>query len=137
MENNVNNLWESYQKVCLSIVDLPEAVDEFSIVTAYNPASKIYTDEQNQRLDQLLQVEILNNRWPHCRSECMAPDGRWREPGWAVACCLEDARALASRFGQNALYYIADDKLYLEPVLLQGAERVYLGKRQTLLRTRP
>ncbi|BBT79571.1 hypothetical protein WP8S18E11_12370 [Aeromonas veronii] len=45
------------------------------------------------------------------------PNERWQESSLAVAFSLPQACQLAARFGQNALYWVADGQLWLVSVL--------------------
>ncbi|WP_234919455.1 DUF3293 domain-containing protein, partial [Aeromonas veronii] len=58
-----------------------------------------------------LQVPVVGPFWGS------DPDERWQESSLAVALSLPQARQLAARFGQNALYWVEDGQLWLTPVL--------------------
>jgi len=127
MDADVNELWGAYQAVRLQLVEIPTQWPQFAIITAYNPGSIRHSAGENRELDARLLAQIQALALPHCRGFCCGLDGDWREPGWAVACSLKAALKLATDYQQNAIYYISDGRLFLEPVLLSQVSRVDMG----------
>ncbi|MEH8252890.1 MULTISPECIES: DUF3293 domain-containing protein [Aeromonas] len=114
------NLWENYKKICFIAPFEPPGWSAFAIITAWNPASQWVTERRNIRRERALwrhltvdlHVPVVGPFWGS------DPDERWQESSLAVALCLPQARQLAARFGQNALYWVEDRQLWLVPVLM-------------------
>ncbi|HIC8800450.1 DUF3293 domain-containing protein [Aeromonas veronii] len=113
------NLWENYKKICFIAPFEPPDWSAFAIITAWNPASQWVTERRNMRRERALwrhltvdlQVPVVGPFWGSDPDEC------WQESSLAVALSLPQARQLAARFGQNAIYWVEDGQLWLTPVL--------------------
>ena len=113
-------LWENYKKICFVAPFDPPAWPKFAIVTAWNPASRRVAERRNRRRERALwhhltvdlQVPVVGPFWGSDQSE------RWQESSLAVALSLPQARQLAARFGQNAIYWVEEGQLWLVPVLI-------------------
>lgn len=113
------NLWENYKKICFLAPFEPPIWPEFAIITAWNPTSQQVSARRNSRRERAmwrhltvdLQVPVVGPFWGS------DPDERWQESSLAVALSLPQARQLAARFGQNAIYWVEDGQLWLTPVL--------------------
>ncbi|MGL4249389.1 MAG: DUF3293 domain-containing protein [Aeromonas sp.] len=112
-------LWENYKKICfIAPFKVPQWPD-FAIITAWNPASQWVSERRNLRRERALlchltldlQVSVVGPFWG------AAPDERWQESSLAAVMALPQARQLAARFGQNAIYWVAGGQLWLVPVL--------------------
>ncbi|HET7462396.1 MAG TPA: DUF3293 domain-containing protein [Longimicrobium sp.] len=88
----------------------PAALRPSAIVTAYNPASQIESDETNRRADAALLARIRALGLPHWRTLAHGTGGdpsAWDEPGWCLPGDTRDAAvALGRDFGQNAIVWI-------------------------------
>ncbi|WP_084202216.1 DUF3293 domain-containing protein [Aeromonas fluvialis] len=121
-------LWENYKKICFIAPFEPPPWPEFAIVTAWNPASRWVAERRNRRRERALlrhltvdlQVPVQGPFWGS------DPDERWQESSLAVAISLPQARQVAARFGQNAIYWVAGGRLWLVPALT-GQSAVCLG----------
>ncbi|XEI31812.1 DUF3293 domain-containing protein [Aeromonas veronii] len=113
------NLWEKYKKICFMAPFEVPGWPAFAIITAWNPASVRVSERRNRRreralwrhLTAYLQMPVVGPFWG------ADPNERWQESSLAVALSLPQARQLAARFGQNALYWVEDGQLWLVPVL--------------------
>ncbi|MFB2863426.1 DUF3293 domain-containing protein [Aeromonas sp. MdU4] len=112
-------LWENYKKICfMAPFEVPDW-PAFAIITAWNPASVRVSERRNRRreralwrhLTEDLQVTAAGPLWG------AAPDESWQESSLAVPLSLSQARHVAVRFGQNAIYWVEDGRLWLVPVL--------------------
>lgn len=79
-------------------------IQNFVILTAFNPGSQALSPEENLQRHELLRVQLM----PMCRllrdSVSQSSEGEWREKGfWALDVDLEKAVDLGRAFGQNAL----------------------------------
>jgi len=85
--------------------------DQFAIITAWNPGSiwlsKVDNDINNQRLAQ----EMSHTCW--CNVQVGNEDFSWMEQSFAVQIGQGKARELGRKYGQNAIYYVEGETLYL------------------------
>lgn len=119
------DLLAAYQKTVWSVdapdgrvevrsgVRAPAVLRPSAIVTAYNPASRLHSTEQNRRADGALLARIHALGLPHWRTLARGTGGdpgAWDEPGW---CLSGDTRAaavaLGRDFGQNAIVWVDPD----------------------------
>ncbi|KTA79387.1 DUF3293 domain-containing protein [Aeromonas salmonicida] len=122
-------LWENYKKICFIAPFLAPQWPVYAIVTAWNPASREVGIRRNTRRQSALWRAIaasptmmaLGPLWGS------APDASWRESSLALASSRGEAIGLAARFGQNAIYWVEQGELWLQPVLMKG-EPLHLGK---------
>jgi hypothetical protein len=92
----------------------------FAVITACNPLGTRLDEAGNRRLAALL-AGVVRERYPDARpAEGRSPDGRHREPGWALAIPLAEATRLAADFFQNALFWYDGERFSIVPVLAPG-----------------
>lgn len=121
-------LWENYKKICFIAPFETPYWPGFAIITAWNPASQQVGERRNRRRERALwrlltlelQVPVAGPFWGS------DPDERWQESSLAVALSLPQARQVAARFGQHAIYWVEDGQLWLVP-LLTDKSTVCLG----------
>jgi hypothetical protein len=78
----------------------------WAFVTAYNPMSCPKDDAENRARDAALGEAIRAAGLAAARAEGRAPEGDWREPGWALLDAARDAALdLGRRFGQRAILW--------------------------------
>ncbi|MER2494111.1 DUF3293 domain-containing protein [Catenovulum sediminis] len=124
----INPLWDLYQNVVFELEQpLGEQLD-FAIVTAFNPRGLNLTLGHNQTLDRALLADIEKLGVPYRRLFGCAPDKSHIEASWAIATDKETACKLASKYQQNAIYWVESNFLYLTPCLLEGYAEMCLGK---------
>lgn len=108
-------------------VDFPHS---FAIVTAYNPEGENYTIAENESFNALLKEEISNRfdaNTPFFKITGQSECGSHKEPGWGIACSLEEAASLGRLFKQEAIFWISNhDYLYL--VDLKTNDQIHLGE---------
>ena len=51
--------------------------------------------------------------YPHWRVTGQSPNGQHQEPGWGCIVDIQEAKAMAKLFKQDAIYLIKDDQLFL------------------------
>lgn len=84
---------------------------EFAILSAYATTGEVWPEEKNRAADVRMERE-LRWRWPIVqRITGASPDGAHAEPSWAAEIPLAEALAIASRFEQDAIYYVRGDVL--------------------------
>lgn len=131
---NNSSLWLSYQTILFRSGQQPD-FPYFAILTAFNPESKPLSDAENLKRNAELIKEMQQSNITFVALNGGAPDGSWFEPGFAVFLPLDKAKKLASKWGQNAIYWVEGDDVYLEPVLMEGYQRLCLPEPFTVLFT--
>jgi hypothetical protein len=88
--------------------EAPPTLRPSGIVTAWNPASRPATPEQNRRADAALRRRIRALGLPALRTRAHGVgDPAWDEPGWCVSgISLPHLLELGRAFGQNAVLWI-------------------------------
>ncbi len=89
----------------------------FGVVTACDPFGRSLEDSANNRLTAVLTAQVLE-RYPGARlAHGISPDETHQERGWAIPAPLEEVRALAARFFQNAIFWFDAGCFGIVPVL--------------------
>ena len=111
-------------------IPLPAAIPEqfaelglsgpFGVVTACNPRGITLDATANRKLTMEL-AGVVHERYPGSRlAHGGSPDGRHKEPGWAIAAPLAELKRLAAEFRQNALFWFDGVRFLIVPVLREG-----------------
>jgi len=87
--------------------------EPFAVITACNPAGKLLDAEENARQTARFEALLRRIGIAFTRVDGCSPDRTHREPGFAVRLPLEDASALARRFGQDALFWFDGEGFWL------------------------
>ncbi|WP_440905837.1 DUF3293 domain-containing protein [Catenovulum sp. SX2] len=121
-------IWQIYKNVVFEFGQLLSPNLDFAIITAHNPLGQVCSAGQNALLDRVLQQDIAELGVPY-RSlfGCDAAKSHM-EKSWAIATDKNMAIRLAKHHKQNALYWVADDKLYLVPALMVGVQEEFIGR---------
>ncbi|MVE88105.1 DUF3293 domain-containing protein, partial [Vibrio cholerae] len=95
------SLWLAYQSVKFAF-EKPVNWPFYCIITAWNPESIRLSDDENCVNNQRLQQCLIDYDWVKVR----VGDAHfhWFEESFAVVMPLSEARKLAQRFAQNAIY---------------------------------
>lgn len=115
-------------------VDLRERVDpstgarlrdlgigsSWATITAYNPG-RILEPSENERRARELDAIVMGLGVAYIAADGIQPDGSHREPGFAIALDQERAIALASEFGQSAIFWFDGESFWLVPALVGTA----------------
>ncbi|PSW19012.1 DUF3293 domain-containing protein [Photobacterium sanctipauli] len=128
------SLWCSYQSVVFNLKQHP-VYPCFAILTAFNPRSIVISHQVNKKRHHMLVNELSTLTLQLRPISCSAIDGDWQELGVMAGLPLASAINLARRWGQNAIYWVEGNDLYLVPVLLQGHEIQRLGDWPSFLYT--
>lgn len=89
----------------------------FGVVTASNPLGIPLEKSVNQRLDRVL-AGVVKTWYPEgVPAHGESPDGEHVECGFALPGTPEEARNLAARFFQKALFWYDGDRFFIMPVL--------------------
>jgi hypothetical protein len=91
----------------------------FGVVTACNPLGSLLDEAANRRLTALLASRVAGYGPLH-PAHGSSPDGRHREPGWAVVAPPDEVRRLAAAFLQNAIFWYDGERFSIVPVLAEG-----------------
>ena len=77
-----------------------------AVVTAYNPGMHTRTDHENRDANERLRTLIEIGGWEHYDARGVSHDGSYAEPSFGVmGISSPEARDLAARFDQAAIYY--------------------------------
>lgn len=126
-------LWQLYAATCFVVNQGSGWGGAFAIITACNPRGQLLSAGANRIRDRQLQQRLQQSRSAHRRLVGAAPDLSHQECSWAVWVDEAQALALAAELGQNAIYYVSHDQLWLLPCLMAG-ERRALGRFRDRLR---
>ena len=89
----------------------------FAVVTACEPLGGSLEESANSRLTAVLTALVLE-RYPGARlAHGLSADGSHMERGWAIPAPLDEIRALAARFFQNAVFWFEEGRFQIVPVL--------------------
>jgi uncharacterized protein DUF3293 len=92
----------------------------FAVVTACNPLGRILDPAANRRLSAVLAGVVREQHPGAVRADGGAPEGGHLEPGWALGTSLGQAKRLAARFFQNAVFWFEGGRFSIVPVLAEG-----------------
>ncbi|MEL4439818.1 DUF3293 domain-containing protein [Shewanella algae] len=127
MDAAFEGLWQYYQSACFLLTQSFSSAVPFAIVTAHNPLGQKLTSCQNRLLDRQLQHDIDKLGIPYRAIIGAADDLSHMEKSWALFLDKAAAIELASKYRQNALYYVDSGLLTLVPCL-KGEREVALGQ---------
>ncbi|MCE0557500.1 DUF3293 domain-containing protein [Motilimonas sp. E26] len=121
-----HSLWLAYQQTYFQWCQSKLHAPRFVIVTAYNPKGIVQPRYANRLAHQrLLRYLRIHRKMFSCLSG-MSADGSYTELSVAVACSVREGKYIGWQFKQNAIYWIKDDQLFLESVLM-GSGLAHLG----------
>lgn len=86
-------------------------------VTAWNPQSKLLSDEENQKRNDKLKESLIQSGYIYYDGLGIGDDGLWppEESFLVIGIDLEDARGLAKKWQQNAIVFgMINDKTTLQ-----------------------
>lgn len=84
------------------------------LLTAYATTGEVWSDEKNEKADTLLYKDLCNILpTPPMRITGYNPNTAHSERGWAITLPLDESIVLANKYRQDAIYYIADDILWI------------------------
>ncbi|MBE1300272.1 MAG: DUF3293 domain-containing protein [Alteromonadaceae bacterium] len=121
-------LWEKYKAVKFRIGTSFPDFQAFAIVTAYNPKSILYSEKTNQLRQQKLCRYLEKSQLKYRRVVAGNTDFTYFEPSLAIETNIAQASNLAKLYGQNAIYFVIDENLFLLPILVKYVEKENLGK---------
>jgi 2-dehydropantoate 2-reductase len=93
----------------------------WAVITAHNPG-RIVERSENDRREQRLADAVMALGARFVRADGVSPDGSHREPGVAIALDQRGAIALASEFGQSAIFWFDGERFWLVPALVGDAQ---------------
>ncbi|MCE2594444.1 DUF3293 domain-containing protein [Motilimonas cestriensis] len=121
-----HSLWFAYQQTHFKWHQLKLSASNFVIVTAYNSKGIVQSRYANHVAHrELLRYLRIHRKVFSCLSG-MSVDGAHVELSVAVACSVKEGKAIALKFKQNAMYWVNDDQLYLQSVLMDRGQ-IHLG----------
>ena len=86
---------------------------DFIIITAYDPEGRSVSPATNAAADQALALELRGAGHRLHRISGESPDGRHREPGWALAIGLSEAIKYGRKYRQLGVFQIRAGRLFL------------------------
>ncbi|CAH0532655.1 hypothetical protein VST7929_00495 [Vibrio stylophorae] len=120
-------LWQSYFDIQFQF-DAPLQGTAFAILTAWNPKSQPLSLAENQQRNLALVEQLTAQQLGFQRMNGGATDGSWFEPGFALFCSRQQAHKIAAHWQQNAIYWVENGRLYLDPVLMASFSITELGE---------
>lgn len=144
MQPHTDPSWNAYPQTILEFhgaqtvrIDLRQSLTEadgaalsaiglgqpFAVITAYNPAGKTTDESANRRRTEGLRQRLSDRGGPIIPTQGVSPDGRHREPGFAVVLAREDAIAIAMEFDQSAIFWWDGSKFWIHPALVSDSPR--------------
>ena len=116
-------LWQQYSDPYFKFTCQP-ILDEFAIITAWNPKSQRQSKLENDRCNHNLVKEFGHTYF----SEVLVGDSSfsWAEISFAVAISEQQALEIGKKYQQNAIYYVVKDELFLLSCFADGT-KVNLG----------
>ena len=97
----------------------------FAVVTPFNPHGRPIPAAENEARLRREAQELSARGVRHVRGDGLAPDGGHCEEGYAMELGREEARALAERWGQSAMFWFDGESFWLVPAAI-AAESVRL-----------
>lgn len=94
---------EEFQHTVFDFTPQP-GIQDFWVVTAWNPDSQIHADSFNKAADEKLEQLLKNQGLTHFRVTGGSPDGLHAEPGWGISCDEQTALRLCAEFQQDAVF---------------------------------
>src|SRR5690606_7525172 len=82
----------------------------FAVITACNPGGQRRGAAENASRTAALEAALHERGAAFTPVDGCSPDRSHREPGFAMRLPLPDARALARRFGQDALFWFRSEE---------------------------
>ncbi len=89
-------------------------------VTAHNPG-RLVDPALNEKREKELTDSVTALGAPFVPADGVSPDGSHREPGFAIALEQKRAVALASAFGQSAIFWFDGERFWIVPALVGNA----------------
>ncbi|MFQ6370792.1 DUF3293 domain-containing protein [Shewanella sp. YIC-542] len=117
MDDGFDLLWQYYLDTCFLLSQPISDGVSFAIITAHNPLGEVLTPSQNRLRDRALQQDIAQLQVPYRMIVGAAPDLSHMEKSWALFTSRPQALQLATKYQQNAFYYVNCGVVYLIPCL--------------------
>lgn len=86
---------------------------DFAIITAWATTGERWSPAENEAADERLQATLRTLGCWRWRVTGYSPLDGHAEEGWAVALPLELAREIGREFRQDAIYWVAEDQLWV------------------------
>jgi len=117
-------LWQAYADPYFKFASPPPQQD-FAIVTACNPYSKLCSEQENGLKNSQLRSDV-------CRKVCVDvlvgnEDFSWAEASFAIVITKQQSIDLAQKYHQNAIYFVQGKQLFLLSCLPDRTE-INLGE---------
>jgi len=100
----------------------------FAVITAHNPDGIGQSTEQNAAAERRLRDVVAQRGLAHRLADGLDPARTHREAALAVMTPLAEARALASEFGQDAIFWFEGRRFWLVGVADDFAARLPLQR---------
>lgn len=103
----------------------PISWTQFAIITPCNPKGEVLTELDNDCLLNKMQSMLIEFDFKELTGA--SPDLLHQEKSFAVKCSKQKAVSLGRVFQQNAIFWVEDGELSIEPAVLQF-EPIVLGR---------
>ena len=123
---------EEFQHTVFDFTPQP-GIQDFWVVTAWNPDSQIHADSFNKAADEKLEQLLKDEGFVHFRVTGGSSDGLHAEPGWGIVCDEQTAMRLCAEFQQDAVFHFLGDRITLvsrdgqSRILLEGTVRTRMS----------
>ena len=123
---------EEFQHTVFDFTPQP-GIQDFWVVTAWNPDSQIHTDSFNKAADEKLEQLLKDEGFVHFRVTGGSSDGLHAEPGWGIVCDEQTAMRLCAKFHQDAVFHFSGVRITLvsrdgqSRILLEGTVRTRMS----------
>lgn len=92
---------------------MPDDVHAFAIITGYATTGETWPDEENERQNDQLRLELEGLGVLLGKMTGYSPTEDHAEPGWAAVLEFDQACDIGAKYDQAAIYYVRDGVLYL------------------------
>ena len=92
----------------------------FAVLTACNPRDCSTDDRRNARRTAKLERDLRVGDVVVLPADGISPEGRHREPGFAVGLAIDRATGIARRYDQSAFFWFDGKRFWIMPVLVQA-----------------
>jgi len=99
----------------------------FAVLTACNPRGCSIDASANAGKTADLEQDLRVRGAVALPADGVSPDGKHREPGFAVGMSLDEATRLARRYDQSAFFWFDGERFWIMPALVR-TDPIYLPK---------
>ena len=127
--HNASRLMNLYSETIFKLIQQFKLPESFAIITAHNPEGVISDININNFHDADLRKSLISYREVkqfHPIIGC-SPDMSHQEESYAIDTSKDTAFEIATRFKQNAFFWVDKGQLSIVPVKFKGVDEVSIG----------